>query len=254
MEDQADYITHHKPEHNNRAKIFFGLTLAIVGALLLSKKFGYEYPDWLITWPMLLILIGVGKIIRKGFSHLSWLPFILIGGLFLAEKIDPSFEVSNYILPIILITAGLFIIFGRNKNPEACIRRRHKFKKKYRPSVTVEGQANEDIIESIAIFGEIKKTIYSQDFKGGEIITIMGGAQINLSQADIKDVVVIEAVQIFGGTKLIIPQNWEVVTEMAAIFGGIQDKRDFYSSEIDNRKKIIIKGVSIFGGIDIKNH
>lgn len=82
----------------------------------------------------------------------------------------------------------------------------------------------------------------------------MGGAQINLSQADIQDVVIIEAIQVFGGTKLIIPQNWQVVTEMAAIFGGIQDKRDFYASEPNTNKKIIIKGVSIFGGIDIKNY
>lgn len=253
MENQTEEVNYHK-QPGGGAKIFFGLTLAVIGCILLSKQFGYEYPSWLFTWPMILIILGLGKIIKNGLLNLSWLPFMAIGGIFLAEKIDPKLDISNYILPAILISLGLLVMFGKNRSAEACIRKRHKFKKKGHSSFNEEGHLNDDIIESIAIFGEVKKTVYSQAFKGGEVITIMGGAQINLSQADIKDVVVIEAIQIFGGTKLIIPQNWQVVTEMAAIFGGIQDKREFYSGELNNNKKIIIKGVSIFGGIDIKNY
>ncbi|ADY53471.1 hypothetical protein Pedsa_2932 [Pseudopedobacter saltans DSM 12145] len=253
MENQENDINYHKP-YRSSGKIFFGFMLAAVGTLLLSKKFGYEYPDWLISWPMLLIVLGFGKIIKSGLSNLSWVPFMAIGGIFLAGKIDPTLDISNYILPVILISLGLFVMFGKSKNTEKCLRRRDRFKKKYRSKTSTGERVNDDTIESIAIFGEVKKTVYSQDFKGGEVITIMGGAQINLSQADIQDVVIIEAIQVFGGTKLIIPQNWQVVTEMAAIFGGIQDKRDFYASEPNTNKKIIIKGVSIFGGIDIKNY
>lgn len=37
--------------------------------------------------------------------------------------------------------------------------------------------------------------------------------------------VTLEITTIFGGTKLIIPSNWEIKSEAVMIFGGIEDKR-----------------------------
>jgi hypothetical protein len=44
-----------------------------------------------------------------------------------------------------------------------------------------------------------------------------------------------------------------VVTEMAAVFGGIDDKRSLTQVLTDKSKVLVIKGTSIFGGIDIRN-
>lgn len=119
-----------------------------------------------------------------------------------------------------------------------------------------EGQSTkfaEDFIDSVSIFGQVKKNIYSKNFKGGEIVNIMGGADINLIQADIKHPVVLEVVQIFGGTTIIVPSHWKVNPEMTAIFGGVEDKRFINNIAVDNSKNLIIKGTSIFGGITIKS-
>jgi hypothetical protein len=43
-----------------------------------------------------------------------------------------------------------------------------------------------------------------------------------------------------------------VQVEVVSIFGGFSDKR--HSSTIDRDKKLIIKGVAIFGGGEIKTH
>src|SRR5690606_6223030 len=84
--------------------------------------------------------------------------------------------------------------------------------------------AAEDRIESVSIFGGVKKNIVSKNFRGGEIVNFFGGSEINLIQADINGRINLEVVQVFGGTKIIVPANWTIHSEMVAIFGGIEDK------------------------------
>jgi hypothetical protein len=71
-------------------------------------------------------------------------------------------------------------------------------------------------------------------------------------QADLKGRAKIEVVQVFGGTKIIVPANWTIHSEMVAIFGGIEDKRPPQLNAIPD-KILVIVGTSIFGGIDIKS-
>ena len=86
------------------------------------------------------------------------------------------------------------------------------------------------------------------------MVTIFGGSELNMSQADINGVVTIEVVQIFGGTKLIVPSNWKIQTsELVSVFGGIDDKRQLTTSQ-DETKVLNLRGTSIFGGIDIRSY
>jgi hypothetical protein len=71
-------------------------------------------------------------------------------------------------------------------------------------------------------------------------------------QSDIHGRVHLEVVQVFGGTKIIVPANWSVHSEMVAIFGGIEDKRPPQLNAAPD-KVLVIQGTSIFGGIDIKS-
>jgi predicted membrane protein len=82
----------------------------------------------------------------------------------------------------------------------------------------------------------------------------MGGAEINLSQADFEGKVILEITQVFGGTALIIPANWEVQSESTAILGGIEDKRAVNDMISNGSKILVLKGVTVFGGIEIKNY
>lgn len=115
-----------------------------------------------------------------------------------------------------------------------------------------ERDDSEDYIDSVSIFGQVKKNVITKNFRGGDIVNIMGGADVNLMKADIKNVAILEVVQIFGGTNIIVPAHWKVTPEMTAIFGGIEDKRDIYGINTDESKILIIRGSSIFGGITIK--
>ncbi|TCK85468.1 LiaF transmembrane domain-containing protein [Albibacterium bauzanense] len=111
----------------------------------------------------------------------------------------------------------------------------------------------DDYIDSTSIFGDAKHYVVSQQFKGGDVVNIMGGATINLMRADLKGPATLEVVQLFGGTTIITPSHWVIQPEMASIFGGIEDKRFHTHSAPDRTKVLYIKGTSIFGGITIKS-
>ena len=116
-----------------------------------------------------------------------------------------------------------------------------------------ETYSQEDFVDSTSIFGGANKIILSKDFKGGDIVNIFGGTELNLSQADITDKAILEMTTIFGGTKLIIPSNWSVKSEATIIFGGIEDKRSMPAVSGSIGKILLLKGTVIFGGIEIKS-
>ncbi|MCY1532439.1 Cell wall-active antibiotics response 4TMS YvqF [compost metagenome] len=114
---------------------------------------------------------------------------------------------------------------------------------------------NNDYIDSVNVFGGSHQAVYSKNFKGGEITAVFGGCDVNLTQADFEGEIKIEVTAIFGGAKIIIPPGWEVKSEVTAIFGGLDDKRAIQPLADDApRKVLIIEGLALFGGVDIRNY
>jgi predicted membrane protein len=104
--------------------------------------------------------------------------------------------------------------------------------------------------------GSVKKNILSKNFKGGEITNVFGGSEVNLSQADIEKTATLELVNVFGGTRLIIPANWEVHSELVSVFGNIEDKRNIQPNLKLRKctKVLVLKGNTFMGGIEIKSY
>jgi predicted membrane protein len=236
-------------------RFWTGLALIIVGACLLAKKAGADFPYWFFTWPMLLILAGIITGIRHRFQNASWLIMLAIGGFFLSDKIMLDWNLRPYFWPVAIIGVGLVFIL----RPKKCHRRQERLAEVESTNFggATSGQtvnSSADVIESVSIFGGVKRVVTSKNFKGGEIICFMGGAEYNLSQADISGPIEIEIIQGFAGTKLIVPPHWEIRSEFVAIFAGIEDKRHAQPGTFDPNKILIIKGVTIFGGIEIKSY
>lgn len=260
-----------KTDQKSINKKIVGAAILLVGIVLLAKQFGFWMPKWLISWPMLLIIIGLANGFKHKFRNLAWLIVTLIGLLFLLEKINSHLSVVKYTWPIILIGAGLWFLFGR-KSDQNPFGKKNKFEKnsgsynqnenfktsslkKNEPLIDHQAfkSRGDDYLESVAVFGGAKRSVFSKNFKGGEITSIFGGNKVNLSHADIDGIVVIEATQIFGGTKIIVPPTWDVVSEISPLFGGVNDNRSLAHVLPDKSKLLLIKGTTIFGGIKIRN-
>lgn len=276
----------------NSGKAMAGLILLAVGAvLLLSKLDFFFFPGWLFSWPMILIVIGLFIGAKHQYRNPAWFILVGLGTVFLMERFYPMINFSQFIWPILFILFGLYMIFGRrrshryhnwsdpnNPNPAGSPNGPGGFNNPtaspgapftgsgpaadypggaYNPtgnSANYSGAYSSDYLSSTSIFGGVKKNIISKNFQGGEIVTFLGGAEINLAQADIKGRVILDVTQVLGGTKIIVPPHWDVISEVAAVFGGVEDKRFLQSGTIDHSKALVIRGTSLLGGIDIRSY
>lgn len=237
--------------HSKHSRVWTGIFILLIGVAALLRTSFPQYFSWLFTWEMLLIALGLFIGVRHNFRGIAWFILILIGGIFLANRYYDAFT-FRYIWPLVLIVVGLFIITKpRNRwRPD--------------PEKKIDGQpdetptddtafSKEDFVETTSVFGGAKKIIISKNFRGGDIVNIFGGTELDLSQADVSGVAIIDLTTIFGGTKLLIPSNWSVKSEAVTIFGGIEDKRRMQTSVETPQKTLLLRGTVIFGGIDIKS-
>lgn len=246
---------------HRRGKIAGGLAIVFFGVVYLLKQLGYDIPSYLISWQMILIVIGIIVLIKHKFRKFHGYLLIIIGKLFLFAEWYPDLINSKIIFPIALILVGLCVVFSKNKK---CghNRRRQRFSKenwKHIHEAHKRGYAaynvnEEDFIDSVSFFGGITKTVVSKNFKGADIVSFFGGTDVNLSQADFKDRIVVDVTNVFGGTTLTIPNNWEVISEVASIFGSFEDKRPQHQRDAGEETKVLIlRGTCMFGGIEVNS-
>lgn len=238
--------------HSRQGSIWTGFLILLIGVAALIKATVTDFPDWIFSWQMFLIVLGFFSGIRHGFKGATWFLLMVVGGVFLVNEINPDLGFRRYLWPSIMIVVGIFFILRP---------RRHHWEdgEKKRPlqgDIPIEEAtySSEDFVDSTSIFGGAKKNIISKNFKGGDLVNIFGGTELDLTQADFTGTAIIELTTVFGGTKLIVPSNWSIKSDAVIIFGGIEDKRKMQTITEASEKTLLLKGTVIFGGIDIKSY
>ncbi len=242
-------------QRSQRGRMAAGLLLMLVGAGVLLRNSGMlSIPHWLFSWPMILIGIGLVSGIKHNFKKPNWMIIVIIGSIFLYDKAFPGSDLGQYIFPVGIIILGLFFILKPKNNQRKWEKMQGKWSPRENEFDDVVVMDSGDTMDINAVFAGVKKNILSKNFRGGEITTFMGGAEVNFMQADFKGRITIDANNIFGGTKLIIPPNWNVQSEINAIFGGVEDKRQISNVTVDPDKVIVLDGNCVFGGIEIRSY
>lgn len=248
-----------KRNKSNKA-IYVGLVIVAIGVIWLLNKIGVYVPGWLIGWEMILILIGLGIGVENRFRNPASYILIAIGGVALIDEVFYlPMNFWEYFWPVALIAIGIIVIVrpGRNKA---------KIMASYKAGGDddIEGEdgdpkkkgtySREDKLDSVSIFTGNKKTVFSKNFIGGETVTVFGGTELNLLNADFDRAINIEATVVFGGLKLIVPPGWEVRSEVNAVLAGVEDKRYSAVEVVSQDKVIVLTGTVVFGGIDIVSY
>lgn len=249
-----------RSRHRNGGGAITGIFLVLIGAGLLIDKMNPELPNWIFSWKTFLIVLGLYIGAKHNFRAGGWFVPIIIGSVFLVIENFPDLAIRPYIWPIAIIAVGLIIILkpkmfrARSSVNPGGNDDNDKGYKSYSWDDDNASFTSEDVIESTNIFSGSKKINLSKNFKGGEITNVFGGSELNLTKADIKGRVVLEVTCIFGGTKLIVPPDWNIQQEAVAIFGGIDDKRPITGMQESPDKILVIKGTVLMGGIDIRSY
>lgn len=244
---------HFQDSHSKSGKFIVGAFLIIFGTVFLLKQIGYFFPGWLFSWPMILIIIGLVTGAKQQYRYdMGWIIITSIGFIFLTRYIFPELNLIRFVWPIAIILVGIWIIFGKQHFWKDRKDKSYYYTSADESESDYDATSSEDRLDDVVVFGAIKKSILSKNFRGGEVVAIFGGIELNLVNANCPNQIELEVTQIFGGTKLIVPSNWEVVSEIVTIFGGTEDKRRQLNGPYD--KRLVLQGTSIFGGIEIHTY
>lgn len=228
---------------NNRSVI--GVILVIVGLFLVIRNTDFfpNYIDNIIfSWPMLLVTIGLVLTIGSSGSKISGIIIMAVGAFFLIPRIfSETFQVYNLFWPAIFIIIGVIFIFTKRRGWN---------------SESTASASGDDYIDYVNIFSGGERQIVSENFKGGKVTAIFGGSEIDLTKAKLASGrSELELACVFGGTTIIVPDDWFVTIEVTAVLGGFGDSRKLTPGRtVDSTKQLVIKGAVVFGGGEIKSY
>jgi predicted membrane protein len=229
----------------NRHGLLPGLVLVLIGTVVLLDHMGLLSTDRLWKfWPVLLIAVGAFKFFRE-YSRVFGAILMLIGGVLLLNNLGYTRLSWWDIWPIALIAAGVALMWSRFELP--------------RIPRMASGAPNSGLnsINEYAMFGGVERRISVNNFAGGTATATFGGIELDFRSADIEGeeaVLYIEA--IFGGIEVTVPERWTVIYEGQSIFGGYSDETRPPLPDLPGappRKRLILRGRAVFGGISVKN-
>ena len=242
---------------NSNKRFYFGVILIAIGLIMILEKLNLipeSVSHVLLSWKMLLVGIGVLSLIAG--NRTGGIILILIGGFFMIpELFDIPDELREIYKPLILVAIGAALLLRQRGIPFPTI---HSSVIGDAPleAEKIPNDNTHNTFDDFVIFGGREIFINSQAFAGGKATSIFGGMEFDMRKASLAPGgAVIDCVSVFGGCEFKIPMDWNVRNEVTTLFGAFTDKRgDTYNERYyDPSKIIVIKGVAIFGGIEVKH-
>jgi predicted membrane protein len=218
-----------------------GAILMIIGTAILLDHMGIISVErlWRL-WPVLLIAVGAIRFVECR-NRVFSVFLMLLGTLFLLGNLGYLRLTAADFWPVVLIGLGAMLIWSRFEMPKL-------------PPVSSGGS---NTINEMAMFGGVERRVTVNNFAGGSATATFGGVELDFRSADIEGeeaVVYVEA--IFGGIEVTVPDRWTVIYEGQSIFGGYTDETRPPLPEVPGappKKRLILRGRAIFGGITVKN-
>jgi len=212
-------------------RLVVGLAVMLVGFLLALDSLGWADAGALFRyWPLALVAVGVTKLVTSGGRRSGGFFLIVLGAALLALNLGwLSFP---RVAAIVLFLVGARIAWHALV-PAA--------------GVPVGAPASTDVV---AILGGSKRAV-SGDYRGGQAFAFMGGSEVDLRRASMsRDEAVLDVFVFWGGIEVKVPEEWEVVSRGLPILGGFVDNTRHPPAA---QKRLIVTGMAIMGGIELKN-
>ena len=223
--------------------LILGVGVVLLGVVLLLEEIPGLGDSALLgfvknLWPVILIVMGVARLRRPDGGHpaRAWV-LVILGTILLLVTLGHG-HFDALIGPGLVVAAGIF-------NSLRTLRRTR--------GAPVDPLPSEEYLRGTAVLSGFKRQVRTQALKGGELTAIFGGFELDLRQAELaEDAVKVDVFILFGGGEIRVPEDWEVVIQASAIAGGIDDKK-LVQGPIENRRRLILTGSILFGGIEVRN-
>lgn len=210
------------------SRFAFGLAVLAAGVLFLLDHLGrIDAREWIRWWPFAAVAMGVAHLLdRRWFGAAIW---VLFGGYFLLPLFGIAGPKVWYLIgvwPLLISVAGVTLMMQAFRR----------------------GNANPSVRALAVMGGNVRKV--AARFDGGEAIAVMGACEIDLTNAQIEREAIIDVLAFWGGIGIRVPRNWNVVSNVAAVLGGYDDRT---AETSEDAPRLIVRGSAIMGGIEVKN-
>jgi hypothetical protein len=253
---------------NATGGMIMGLAVIAVGVLFLLRNVGVLYFDdiWQY-WPVILILVGISKLANTHSASQVTSGLIIggIGTIFLLRNLGYIYgDIWQYLWPGILIAVGLSILvkhlegrdLGLNPgSPSPAGSSSPGTGSTFPPgSGFTSTTSGANYLHAECVFSGTRQKIETQDFLGGKVTTIFGGAEIDLRSAGTKrEEVSIKAEAVFGGIELWVPAHWQTIVRGSGVFGSFEDKTFPVAPGQGKTPRLVVTGSAVFGSVIVKN-
>jgi hypothetical protein len=222
--------------------LVIGLIIMFVGIVLtLDVLEVLRARDILRFWPVGLIAFGVanmtnssdrGALVRGGLMTFFglWLLLTMLHVL-------PSHSWRLFWPLLLVVAGGTLVAQTMNRGGEA-----------------PRGDAGERI-NIIGILGGGNRTSTANPFRGGDLIAVMGGGQVDLRRAVIPpgEQAIIDIMSMMGGFEIIVPESWLVDDRTMPIMGGVGNETRPALTSGGPHPTLILRGMMFMGGVNIRN-
>jgi predicted membrane protein len=218
-------------------QLIIGFLLLVAGVVLLLDNFGVLHAHLVLRyWPTGLMLIGIAVMAQaqRAAGRVSGLVWVFVGGWLLLGNLGILRLNIFDLWPIPIVLIGGYLIWQAIHGPE-----------------TPADRQRESHFSALAVMGGVGRKINSQQFTGGEATALLGGVKIDLHDATIAaDEAVIDVFAFWGGIELSVPEGWAVINRVVALLGGADDRTRPPTNAA--AKRLIIRGICVMGGVEIK--
>ena len=213
----------------------------------LSSIFSWLFRTLFNLVPSAILGLGIYWMINaraQGKPVISWIA-ILIGAVLVISQLGLfGLSFGNLFLPMWLVIVAFVVM-----NPRDILPRRFNMQDE-------ELAEDSETLKLVAFMGGSELKYTTQALKGGEILAVWGGYNLDFSEAEMDgDSMELNLFCIMGGVEIIVPPHWEVEKRGAVnIMGGFTNNTHCLAEELGlPRKTLIVKGIALMGGGEIKN-
>lgn len=219
-------------------RLFFGFVIMAIGLLLTLDNLGIlESRGFWRYWPVLLIVGGLLRTVesRRERRLPDGVGMLLLGVLFLVHNLGLLH--FRQLWPILLLAVGGSMVWKAFYGREIG-----------RPETETEPSSS---LSVFALMGGVRRGTNTQDFRRGDAFAMMGGCEIDLSQASmLGETAVFDIFAMMGGIDIRVPEDWAVENQGLALLGGFEDKT---RRPLDAKKRLVLRGFALMGGVEVKN-
>jgi predicted membrane protein len=189
-------------------------------------------------WPVFILIAGLAGLMNAASNKILSGVLFLAGLVLLLDNLDiVDIDLGDLFPLFIAVIGGKLVWDALHRKPRRLA------------SATVDPDSE---LHAFAMLSGVRRQSTTRAFQGGDANAFMGGVEIDLRHAEIRDgeQAVLDVFAMWGGIEITVPETWRVVGKVLPLMGGFEDKT---RSSAASGPMLIIRGTVLMGAVEVRN-